>query len=73
MEGSTKDELIERAEEAGVDTSGTKADIEERLEAAVPPELGPTDDEREHGFEVTGSPITGVQPASVEEIPEAGR
>jgi hypothetical protein len=29
-----KDELVEKAEEAGVDASGTKADIIERLEEA---------------------------------------
>ena len=54
----TKAELIDRADEAGIDASGTKADIIERLESGPPAEQDAGADE---------APASDGEPAEPEE------
>lgn len=77
MAEPSKDELVKEARGVGIDPSGlTKPQLEDRLEARAPAELGPVVPEGELKPEppkASGSPIKGVQPLEESDIPDAGR
>lgn len=75
-ERTTKDELIDDAEDLGIETTGrTKAELADAVAARTPEELGPVIPEGQVTPEVkpSGSPTKGVQPQTPDDIPEAGR
>lgn len=75
MAERTKDELVDDAEDLGIETAGkTKAELADDIEAHNPEELGPVIPEGRTTAEVkpSGSSITGVQPATESDIPKAG-
>lgn len=70
MSEPRKKELVDEAEELGIDPAGkNKADLADEIEARGTPEVGAP---LEAKFEQVGN-VTGVQPLTADEIPEAGR
>lgn len=76
-ERTTKPELIDDAEDLGIDPSGkTKAELADAIDARNPDELGPVIPEGQTTPDLpkpSGPPTKGVQPRTADDIPEAGR
>lgn len=77
MAEPTKDELVQDAEEMGIDPAGmTKAELEEAISSRTPPELGPVVPPGKLAADPPTSEGAGtkmVAPQTADEIPEAGR
>lgn len=74
---TTKNELVDEAEALGVEDADklTKAELEDRISAQNPPELGPVVPEGStpEPPKSSSSPTVGVQPQTADDIPEWGR
>ncbi len=76
MAEPTKPELVTQAEGMGIDPEGkTKPELASEIEARQTPDLGPAVPASGCAPEIEskGSPVKGVQPVEVDQIPEAGR